>query len=161
MPTYINQDGLEVRFGADIGNRGAKAGVTTGSGKRRELVLTVDLVALGAGGTSFTADLNNDGTKDGFNPSNTPLPVGAIIDGPARIIQLVTPAGGTSYSVGTWQENGTVVDADGINVDAGLTAGAQVGTQVSSVTGPWYVGVKATGTYTAGKVKIVVPYVTV
>jgi hypothetical protein len=86
MPTYINQDGLEVRFGADIGNRGAKAGVTTGSGKRRELVLTVDLVALGAGGTSFTADLNNDGTKDGFNPSNTPLPVGAL----SRFARIIT-----------------------------------------------------------------------
>ena len=27
MPTYINQDGLEVRFGSDIGKRGFKAGV--------------------------------------------------------------------------------------------------------------------------------------
>jgi hypothetical protein len=161
MPTYVNQDGLEIRYGSDIGNRGTRAGVTTGAGKRRELVLTVDLVALGAGGTSFTADLNNDGTKEAFNPSSDSLPVGAIIDGAARIINLVTPAGGTSYSVGTWQENGTVVDADGINIDAGLAAGAQVGTQVSSVTGPWYVGVKVTGTYTAGKVKIIVPYVTV
>ena len=92
---------------------------------------------------------------------STPLPVGAVIDGPARIFNLVTPAGGTSYSVGTWQENGTVVDADGINIDAGLAAGAQVGTAVASGTGPWYVGVKVTGTYTAGKVKIVIPFITV
>jgi hypothetical protein len=159
MATYINQDGLEVRFGADIGNRGAKAGVTTGAGKRRELVLTVDLVALGAGGTSFTADLNNDGTKDGFNPSNTPLPIGAIID-QVRVITLTTPAGGTSYAVGTYKEDGTVVDADGLVTDvAGV--GAQVGTQVAAATGPWYVAVDGTGTYTAGKVKIVVEYITV
>src|SRR5258705_354993 len=121
--SYVNNDGLEVRFGTDIGNRGAKAGVTTGSGKRRELVLIVDLVALGAGGTSFTADLNNDGTKDGFNPSNTPLPVGAIIVDKATIINLTTPAGGTSYSVGTWQEVGTVVDAD-VYVANGAGSGA-------------------------------------
>ena len=159
MATYINQDGLEVRFGSDIGNRGAKAGVTTGAGKRRELVLDVDLVALGAGGISFTADLNNDGTKDGFNPSNTPLPIGAVID-QVRIITLTTPAGGTSFAVGTYQENGTVVDADGIWTDAGA-AGAQVGAVVASATGPWYVAVDATGTYTAGRIKIVVEYITV
>ena len=158
MATYINQDGLEVRFGSDIGKRGQKSAVTTGAGKRRELILTVTLKDLGAGGTGFTADLNNDGTKDGFNPSNTPIPIGYRI---VKVTPIVTetPAGGTSYSLGTYQEAGTVVDADGLWTDAGAE-GAQVGTNVAAGTGPWFVAAKATGTYTAGIVKFVVEYMT-
>lgn len=156
MAIWTNPDGLEVRFGNDIGKRGFKAGVTTGAGKRRELVLLIDLVALGAGGTGFTADLNNDGTLDGFNPSNTSLPSGAKID-KVTVINVVTPAGGTSYSVGTWLANGTVTDADGLWTDAGA-AGAQVGTQL---TAEQFVTAKATGTYTAGVVKVIVEYLTV
>lgn len=159
MATYTNQDGLEVRFGSDIGKRGFKAAVTTGAGKRRELVLDVDLVALGANGTGYTSDANNDGTKDGFNPSSTPLPINARID-KVTVITLVAPAGGTTWEIGTYQENGTVVDSDGLITTAGA-AGAQVGTSVLAGTGPWYVTGKATGTYTAGKLKVVVEYLTV
>lgn len=156
MATWINSDGLEVRFGSDIGNRGQKAGVTTGAGKRRELILTLDLAALGANGTGFTADLNNDGTLDGFNPSNTPIPANSRLVGVNTIV-LETPAGGTSFSVGTYQENGTVDDADGILTDAGA-AGAQIGTTLASSR---FVAAKATGTYTAGKVKVILEYLTV
>jgi len=154
---YINQDGLEVRFGSEIGQRGSKAGVTMGAGKRRELVFLVDLPALGANGTGFTADLNNDGTKDGFNPSNTPLPANVRILG-VNTVQLVAPAGGTSFTVGTFLENGTAVDDDGILIAAG-TPGAQVGTMSGAA--ELYVAPKATGTYTAGKLKVIVEYMTV
>lgn len=156
MPTFVNADGLEVRFGSDIGARGGKAGVTTGAGKRRELVLLVDLKALGADGTGFTADLNNDGTKDGFNPSNTPIPANVRIKD-VSMVQLEAPAGGTSFTVGTFLENGTAVDDDGILVAAG-TAGAQIGTM--SGASELFVAPKATGTYTAGKFKVVVEYIT-
>lgn len=154
MATYVNQDGLEIRFGSDIGNRGDKAGVTTGAGKRRELVLLVDLE--GAARTTFTADLNNDGTKEAFNSSNTPLPANVLID-QVRVITTETPAGGTNWSVGTFTEAGVAVDADGLVTTAGA-AGAQVGTQTTAA---WYVAVTTTGTYTAGKLKIVVEYITV
>lgn len=157
MPTYINQDGLETRFGSDIGNRGMKAGVTTGAGKRRELVLMLTLKDLGANGTGFTADLNNDGVKDAFNSSNTPLPANVRID-KATLVQLEAPAGGTSFTVGTFLENGTVVDDDGILVAAG-TQGAQVGTM--SGVSELFVAAKAVGTYTAGRFKVIVEYITV
>lgn len=160
MPIYTNNDGLEVRFGSDIGKRGMRAGVTTGAGKRRELVLEVELSKLGAGGTGFTSDLNNDGTNEAFNPSNTALPVGAIID-QVRIVEIVAPAGGTGLVVGTYRENGTVVDDDGIATTIAGAPGAQVGTQVLQATGPWFVAAKATGTYTAGRVKIVIEFITV
>lgn len=157
MPTFINSDGLEVRFGADIGKRGSKAGVTTGAGKRRELVLEVDLKELGANGTGFTADLNNDGVKDAFNPSNTPLPINVRID-KVTLVQLQAPAGGTSFSVGTFLENGTAVDDDGLITAAGAQ-GAQVGTM--SGLAELFVAAKAVGTYTAGRFKVIVEYITV
>ncbi len=158
MAIYTNNDGLEVRFGSDIGNRGGRAGVTTGAGKLRELVLEVDLAKLGLNGVGFTSDLNNDGVNEAFNPSNTPLPIGVVIHG-VRIVQLVAPAGGTSFVVGTYREDGTVVDDDGIAI-AGGGPGAQVGTQVPQATGPFYVAAKATGTFTAGRVKVVIEFIT-
>lgn len=164
MPSYTNQDGLEVRFGSDIGQRGAKAGVTTGAGKRRELVLEVDLTDLPATGTLFTADLNNDGTNEAFNSSNTPLPIGVRIEDVSVAVLEAAAGGGTApgITVGTFQENGTVVDADGIATDINGTAGAQVGAVVSDATGPWFVAVTKAGTavYTAGRVKIVVEFIT-
>lgn len=159
MAIYTNNDGLEVRFGSDIGKRGMRAGVTTGAGKRRELILEVELAKLGAGGTGFTSDLNNDGVNEAFNPSNTALPVGAVID-QVRVVELVAPAGGTGITIGTFREAGTVVDADGIATTITGTPGAQIGAQVSQATGPWFVAAVATGTYTAGKIKVVIEYVT-
>lgn len=155
MPSqdWVNSDGLLVRFGPNQGQRGAKAGVTTGAGKRRELVLEVDLT--GAARTIFTADLNGDATNDGFSGLDTPLPAGVVILS-QRVVNIVNPAGGTSFVVGTYQKNGTVDDDDGIRVAAG-TDGAQVGTQLAA---DRYVAVKTTGTYTAGKVKVIVEYMT-
>lgn len=165
MAIYTNQDGLEVRFGSDIGNRGSRAAVTTGAGKRRELVLDLDLTKLGVAGTGFTSDLNNDGVNEAFNPSNTPLPVGAVID-QVRIVEIVAPVGGgtgAGVTIGTFQEAGTVVDADGIATNLAGAPGAQIGTKVSQATGPWYVAPVKSGdaVYTAGRVKVVVEFITV
>lgn len=165
MPSYTNADGLEVRFGNDIGKRGFKAAVTTGAGKRRELILEVDLTLLGITGTGFTADLNNDGTNEAFNTSNTSLPVGSVLD-QVRIIELVAPVGGgtgAGVTIGTFQEAGTVVDADGIAINLAGAAGAQIGTKVLTATGPWYVAAVKAGdaVYTAGKIKVVVEFITV
>ena len=94
--------------GRDQGVRGAKAGVTTSTTKKNELVLTVDLE--GAARTIYSTDRNNDGTADGFSGLDTPIPAGARILS-QNVIELEAPAGGTSWSVGTYQENGTVDDA--------------------------------------------------
>lgn len=147
----FNSDGLLVRFGRDQGARGSRAAVTTDTTKVNELVLTVDLE--GAARTVFTADRNNDNTLDGFSGLDTPIPSGAKILGFDEIT-LETPAGGTSYTIGTWTQAGAAIDDDGIRVSAG-TAGAQVGTQLAQA---GYVSVKTTGTYTAGIIKIVIRY---
>jgi hypothetical protein len=151
MATQINSDGLLLRFGRDQGKRGAKAGVTTSTTKRNELVLFVDLE--GAARTIYSTDRNNDGTVDGFSGLDTPIPANARILS-QNAIQIEAPAGGTSFTVGTYQLDGTVDVADGIRVAAG-TDGAQVGTQLTAAR---YVGVVTTGTYTAGKYKIIIEY---
>jgi hypothetical protein len=151
MATQINSDGLLLRFGRDQGKRGAKAGVTTSTTKKNELVLEVDLE--GVARTTFSTDRNNDGTVDGFSGLDTPLPAGARIIS-QNTIELEAAAGGTSFTVGTFQLDGTVDDADGIRVAAG-TNGAQVGTQLTAAR---YVGVQTVGTYTAGKYKIIIEY---
>jgi hypothetical protein len=151
---WVNKDGLLVRFGSNQGQRGSRTGVTTGAGKRRELVLTVDLT--GAARTIYPDDLNNDGTTDGFSSLNIPLPANSVLVG-QRVVNVITPAGGTNYSVGTYQKNGTVDTAAGIRTTAGAD-GTQIGTQL---TADRYVGVVTTGTYTTGTIKIIVEYMTV
>lgn len=77
-------------------------------------------------------------------------------------------AGGTSYAVGLYQPDGTVIDADGLvtdlnaplaNIDAKGDvvhgSGALVGTALAYES---QVKVTATGTFTAGKGKIVVKF---
>lgn len=151
---WTNADGLPVRFGETQGVRGANAGVTTGAGKHRELVLEVDLT--GPARTTYTADPGNTGSNTAFAGLDTPIPAGAYIVS-QRVITEVTPAGGTNWSVGTYQKNGTVDNAAGIRTTAGAD-GAQVATQLAA---DRYLAVVTTGTYTAGKVKIVVTYMTV
>lgn len=151
MSTAVNSDGLLVRFGRDQGVRGNKAGVTNSLNKRQELIIEATLK--GAARTLFTTDRNNDGTLDGFSGLDAYLPAGARIT-KQDVIILETPAGGTNFAVGTYQLNGTADDAAGIRTTAGAD-GAQVNTQLSAAR---YVGVVTTGTYTAGRVKIIVEY---
>lgn len=156
---WTNPDGLKVRFGTEQGQRGARASVTTGAGKRRELVLTVDLT--GAARTIYTEDPGNTGANTAFADAdgtglNTPLPANCVIV-KQTVVNVVTPAGGTNYSVGTYLANGTADTVGGIRTTLGAD-GTQVGTQLAAAR---YVGVVTTGTYTAGKIKVIVEYETV
>lgn len=155
--TEINSDGLAVRFGRDQGARGSRAGVTRTAGKISELVLTVELT--GAARTIFTMDRNNDGTLDGFAVGlDTPIPANAKIISVDEIVN--TAAAGTTpdHTVGTFQVDGTVIDADGLIVATTGADGALVGTEVAQDS---YVSVVTTGTHTAGNVTLVVRYMTV
>ena len=78
-------------------------------------------------------------------------------------------AGGTSYNIGLYETDGTVIDADGIDagvLTAALTAnawivndGALVGATIGTAAGQ--VRVAATGTFTAGEYTLVIRYITV
>jgi hypothetical protein len=149
---WTNSDGLQVRFDREQGDRAGRFGVTTGAGKERELVALVNL--RGAARVIMSGD---NVTSTSFSGLDTPLPAGVKIED-VDIITTEATAGGTGIVVGTYLENGTVVDADGIATAIAGTAGAQVGTVT---TAPWYIGITTTGVYTAGKVKIIIRYLTV
>lgn len=162
MGTWRNSDGLIVRFGRDVGKRKASSGIQRGSAVRtagnvHELTLQVDLE--GAARTTYTSDRNNDGTLDGFEVGlDTPLPSGAKILSVETVV-LETPAGGTTWEVGTFQVGGTAIDSDGLLAASAVNpgaAGAQVGTVLSE---NGYVAATTVGTYTAGKVLLVVRFI--
>lgn len=87
----------------------------------------------------------------------------------ARLEILTAFAGGTSYNLGLEQSDGTDIDVDGIDAAVALTAmdgvgdavqcdGALVGGILSTGAAAAYLTVVATGTYTAGKARLVVEY---
>lgn len=156
---WTNPDGLKVRFGVNQGLRGARAGVTVGAGKRRELIMLVDLT--GVGRTIFTEDPTNSGVNTAFADTdgtgmNTPLPANAVILS-QRVVNVITPVGGTNYAVGTYLANGTADTVGGLRTTVNAD-GTQIGTQIAAAR---YVGVVTTGTYTAGRIKVIIEYDTV
>ena len=85
----------------------------------------------------------------------------------ARLEVLTAFAGGTSYNLGLYQSDGTVIDADGIDAAVALASidargdliecdGALIGASIGAAAGE--LRVAATGTFTAGKAKLVVEY---
>lgn len=152
--SWVNNDGLLVRYGTEQGKRGARPGSTQSNSKEQELILEVELT--GPARTLFSTDLDNDGTVDGFSGLDALLPANSFVTG-QRVIELVPPAGGTNFAVGTYETDGTVDDVDSIRTTAGAD-GVYVGTQT---TDPFNVAVVTTGTYTAGRVKVIINYYTV
>lgn len=160
---YHNADGLPVRFGRSQGRRknttsgAGKLGALRLGGSIQEVELDVELT--GVARTLFTADRNNDGTMDGFEKGlDSFLPNGSQIISVATVV-LVTPAGGTTWQLGTFQVDGTAIDDDGLLVASAVAAGAagaQVGTQIAQDA---YVTAKTIGTYTAGKLRLIVRYI--
>lgn len=178
--TWQNSDGLKVRFGGDHSAEESKLGPCSVNtmGVIKQLVLDYDLQLLSdateySAGRGFTTDLNNDGVRDGFNPGDAKIPAGAYV---TRALMYVTEAaaGGTSIVVGGFEEDGSVVDNDGFFttiLTAALTdgalfggdadqgdVGADVGVQVSA-TLDVYPAVDVTGTFTAGKGRVIIEYI--
>ena len=173
---WTNADGLQVRFASDWkanALRFNRSGVVNSYGRIKELVIDVDLKKLPAGGISFTADLNNDGTLDGFYNGDVAIPANASIVG-GQLTMGEAAAGGTSIEVGLFTKAGAAIDADGlITAAAGVTANMAVGDRIdlngafaSTTAGTngigavdGYVGFTTVGTFTAGRGQLVVQYV--
>ena len=153
--SYYNADGLRVLTNNDQGavnNKGISSDVDI-----KTLVVDVDL----------TADISPV-ANDPF------IPAGAYIKSATAVVTQAA-AGGTSVNIGlsSLASNGTAtaIDADGI--DAGvLTAalaanlavvcnGALVGGTAGVGAANAYVTTAATGTFTAGKFKLVIEYIEV
>lgn len=171
---WYNADGLLVKYGeyyktpANFVNRSR---MLSTMGSTIVIEMDVDLVQLGAGGISYTTDLTNSGTVNGFNIGDVSIPPNSSITAATLIVDTAA-AGGTSIIVGTYQANGTAVSNNGIiTTTAGAVAnltpsGARVlgdGALLSTTAGTagtgastTYIGIKANGTFTAGTARLII-----
>jgi hypothetical protein len=166
MAQWQNDDGLTVRYGSDQARetQSLMASPLT-FGARKQMVVDINYDDL----PTFTTDLNNDGTNNGFSDQDAYIPAGSYITSATLVVETAF-AGGTSYNIGLYNQAGTVIDADGIDAGVATAAlaanlavdcdGALVATQ-ALVTSDAYLVVAATGTFTAGKAKLVIEYLQV
>lgn len=163
---YENADGLQVRYGLEASGIGrTKAGNIMTDGAVKEVIVDLTYDNL----PTFDADLNNDGTLNGFSGGAVKLPSGSYVKS-ATLIVGTAFAGGTSYVLGTYNAAGTVIDADGLgtaaelplaNIDAAGDSIECSGAHVAGVTlsADAYLVMAATGTFTAGTAKLVIEYI--
>lgn len=159
---WTNADGLQVRFSSEQGNHDWKWAVTAQDGKVLEANMRLRLAELGAGGTSFTADDNRDGTLDAFTKHDFKVPAGYIVES-VRVTTVEAATGGTSIAVQTYTEAGAVATANAYftatqGALANLTlnssvlgTGTAIGVRAAAAVN---VGVVAVGNFTAGVVDI-------
>lgn len=171
---WTNADGLTVAYSS----QGWPTNIVrpTPEEATKFAVLDVDLTKLATGQTSYPRDLSGDQVTDGFSEEDFYFPVGSSV---LRVIAVATTAaaGGTSITLGTYQKDGTIVSATSLitateGVLANMStkgariygAGAYLTTTAGTV-GPGsssgvneYVALTATGTFTAGKLRIFIEY---
>jgi hypothetical protein len=165
---WYNADGLKVRF------HGEEDTAFTGLAKDVEHVLVVDYNAVTGDGLKFTTDRNNNGTNDGWSGEDAFIPAGAYItDAYILVTEAFTDSGSdATLTIGLAQEDGTVIDADGIDATIAFTAlnattdvvacdGDYVGRALKLAANAYLYATVASGPFTAGKAKIVVKYLKV
>lgn len=171
--TFQNADGLLVKYAETTRfnrrNYNRLRHVST-YGCIKQYIMEVDLASIGASAVWYPADLNNDGTRDGFSDEECFLPLGASVIR-ALYVTTVAAIGGTDFIVGTFGITGTAIDADGF-VTAGngaianagavgeiiIGTGAQMGDATGDVglTAKSFVAVTTNGTFTAGRGLLVI-----
>jgi len=176
---WTNADGLPVKFPpvyVEAKQRTNKPADVITDGVKRQLLIPFDLTLLATGITSYTTDRDNDGTTDGFSIHDPNIPADASVLS-AHVVFSETAVGGTDFVVGTYREDGTIVDIDAFvtateNVTANMTkgktvVGAGVACNASSGVIPVmsdynvWPAIKVNGTYSAGKGFVVIEYIDV
>lgn len=174
---WQNPDGLQVKFGnyyTDASNFVNRPRALDTNGLIKQIVIDYDLAKLGASGVSYTSDLNNDGTRDGFNTGDVYLPAYSSVLR-VTVVAKTAAAGGTSITLGTFGLTGAAIDADGlITATEGVVAnlntiggrtygnGAYVATAVDTPSigaADGYLALTADGTFTAGTGRILIEYI--
>ena len=166
--SWQNEDGVYIRYGLE---RAAvkDSGVTT---KEVLRYLVVDL-SVAKGLPTFTADLNNNGTNNGFAGDDAYIPAGSYITKATLVATTAFVTGDSAtLGIGLAQLTGAVIDVDGI--DAAIAVGAMAANKVVLCNGALAgqaLGVGAndayvyttqnTGTFSAGAAKLVIEYITV
>lgn len=176
---WQNADGLGVKFGnyvKDAGNYVNRFRAVDTAGVVKVAVCDVDFTKIPTGTVTYTADLNNDGTNDGFTEGDFNFPAYSSILRVTYIARTLA-AGGTSFIVGTYGKTGSAQDDNGLmtategvlaNIDTAIGArvygaGAMVSTSVDTVSvgaTAAYPAIAGTGTFTAGTGLLVVEYIT-
>lgn len=169
MAQWYNNDGLLVRSGQDEARetKSVMAEPRTAGGLKH-MVVDINFDDL----PTFTTDSDNDGTNDAFSGQDNYIPAGSFITRAIFVVETAF-AGGTSYDIGLYDEDGTVIDVDGI-VDAMLLAeidddvnnahvcdGDLVGGILHIGAANGYLVVTEAGTFTAGKGKLLIEYLPV
>lgn len=166
MSNVYNADGLSIDMGRDRGRKYNRPEVVNTLGHIVEVKFPFDL-SKHTTGTTFTTDRNNDGTKDGFNTGDCAIPDQAHILSCEVFMFDTAAASGTAITIGTFQEDGTAIDADGlmtaaVATTAAMAANARIaGTGAllnTGVTQRSYLGLVASGTFTAGKGYALIKY---
>ena len=163
---FTNADGLQIRYGREAsGYARPKVTKVCLGGTREQITVEFTFNTL----PGFDADANNDGTLDSFDLNNVYIPANSVIH--SSVLFATSDWTGTStptMTIGLYQRDGTVIDADGIDAviaeaaldtndvvvcDGALATNANVGTADAFVR-----VVAAAGTYTAGAAKLVIEY---
>lgn len=162
---WYNEDGLAIRYGTDqAAPEQPTAAQVLKFGSKRQLVqdFTYDNLP------DVSVDENNDGTNDAYGSWDAKVPAHAYITA-AYLVVTEAFAGGTSYNIGLYQKDNTVIDADGLDAAVGVAAladnrvvnmdGALVGGTANIGDNDGYIKIAATGTFTAGAARLVVEYI--
>lgn len=169
---WTNADGLPVRFGREAsGYDRAKTRRVITAGEEQELTVEFSYDNL----IGFDADADNDGTLDSFERSAIAIPMGPagtfLISATLYVTEDWATADAATLTLGTYEKDGTAIDADGI--DAAIAAAAldlgdvvacdgdQIGSLLDSADGPHYLRATVANTWTTGKAKLVLKYIKV
>ncbi len=154
--SYVNADGLEILTAGEQGTAAARG--TSLSSQKKALVMTITGTDLGT-----SADTPQD--HDAF------IPAGSYITSASLIVTTAFASGGSAtLTIGTYQQDGTTVDADGIDATvavADIGANKAVACNGAAVGGTATVGandvyieaIYGTAAFTAGVAKLVIEYI--
>lgn len=175
---WQNADGLYIEQPQDKSrnpNSENEASYLVTYGARNQIEVDVNFLKLTQnGGNNFSADLNNDGTRDGFHGQEVYIPHDASIL-QAYFVSTEAAAGGTSFTVGLRTAAGAVINDTGIftategvlaNINAVGKRTFGAGAYVAATAGTAgigsanaYVYIATTGSFTAGKGRLIIEYI--
>ena len=152
---YVNADGLEI---LTAGEAGVAAKRGTAVSPKKALVMTIT-------GTDLAASAATPQDHDAF------IPAGSFITSASLIVTSAFTSGGSAtLTIGAYQQDGTTVDADGIDATVALAAlaankgvacdGALVGGTATVGAADVYIEANyGTAAFTAGEAKLVIEYI--
>lgn len=154
--SWINDDGLEVLMHGEQGQ--VKDNGSTTESMTQTLVVDIT-------GTEVPSSAATPEANDAF------IPAGSYVKNAFLVVdEAFTSGGAATLTIGTYQKDGTTIDADGVDAAVALTVidaagdvvvcdGAQVGGIVTVGANDAYVKVNyGTAAYTAGSAKLYVEF---